>query len=242
MPKRKLKTREKALLQSDCCLEQKFEHFAKYVRRQRIARFLACYEIFKLQMHIKGSIVECGVHQGNGIMTWAKISSTLEPYGYQRKIIGFDTFAGFPEVENVDLSANPNAHKGFFKESYNVFEEMQLLIKEYDSNRFINQISKIELIMGDANLTIPEYLTKNKHLLISLLFLDFDIYKPTITALEHFVPRMPKGSIIAFDELNNPDWPGETQAVLEKFDLNKCPLKCFEFEPNISYLKIGGEK
>ena len=49
---------------------------------------------------------------------------------------------------------------------------------------------------------------------------------------------MPKGAIIAFDELNNPDWPGETQAILEKFDLNKYQLKCFEYEPNISYIVL----
>ncbi|HUX95592.1 MAG TPA: TylF/MycF/NovP-related O-methyltransferase [Bacteroidales bacterium] len=238
----KLEIGKNGLLKSSCTIEQKFEHFTKYVRRQRIARFLACYEIFKLQMHIKGSIVECGVHQGNGVMTWAKISSTLEPYNYQRKIIGFDTFAGFPAIQDADLSTNPNAHEGFFNEDYDVYEEMKLVIKEYDCNRFINQISKIELVKGDANKTIPEYLKKNHHTLVSLLFLDFDIYQPTITALEHFLPRMSKGSILAFDELNNPDWPGETQAVLEKFDLNKYPLKCFEFEPNISYIEIGGDK
>jgi hypothetical protein len=228
--------------QHSCTSEQKFEHFAKYVRRQRIARFLACYEIFKLQIHIKGSIVECGVHQGNGVMTWAKISSTLEPYGYQRKIIGFDTFSGFPSIDNIDKSFNPNAHKGFFKEDYDVFKELNTVIKDYDNNRFINQIPKIELIKGDANLTIPKYIEENRHTIVSLLFLDFDIYQPSITALEHFLPRMPKGSIIAFDELNNPDWPGETQAVLEKLDLNKYLLKCFEFEPNISYIVIGGDK
>ena len=48
-----------------------------------------------------------------------------------------------------------------------------------------------------------------------MLYLDFDIYEPTLTALENFLPRMPKGSVIAFDELNNPDWPGETMAFLE---------------------------
>jgi hypothetical protein len=229
---------KKTVMQTNCNMEKKIENFAKYIRRQRIARFLACYEIYKLQLHIKGSIVECGVHEGNGIMTWAKISSTLEPYNYHRKIIGFDTFSGFPAIAEADKSENSNAHAGFFKEDYDVFEEMKSVITEYDNNRFINHIPKVELIKGDANMTIPAFLEKNRHTIVSLLFLDFDIYQPTITSLEHFLPRMPKGSIIAFDELNNPDWPGETQAVLEKLDLNKYYLNCFGFEPNISYIVL----
>jgi hypothetical protein len=44
----------------------------------------------------------------------------------------------------------------------------------------------------------------NPHILISLLFLDFDLYKPTRVALEELVPKMPKGAVIAFDELDNP--------------------------------------
>ena len=80
------------------------ETFPKYARRQALARFLARYEIFKLQIGIKGSVVECGVHEGSGLMTWAKISSILEPYAYQRRVIGFDTFAGFPHIDEKDTA------------------------------------------------------------------------------------------------------------------------------------------
>jgi len=222
---------------SKCSTEKKVANFAKYVRRQTIARFLTCYEIFKRQIHTKGSVVECGVHHGGGLMTWAKLSSTLEPYNYHRKIIGFDTFSGFPEVSKIDLR-NPNTKEGMFLEEYDVYSELLEIIKEYDENRFINQISKVELVQGDASITISKYIKDNPHLIISLLFLDFDIYKPTTVALENFLPRMPKGAIIAFDEINNVDWPGETLALLEKFDLNLMQLECFEFEPNISFIQL----
>jgi hypothetical protein len=223
--------------QSKCPTEKKLANFSNYVRRQTIARFLAYTEIFKRQINIKGSIIECGVYNGGGIMNWAKLSSTLEPYNYHRKIIGFDTFEGFPELSEID-ALNKHSKQGMFCEEHNVFEEMKEVIKEYDENRFINHIPKVELIKGDANITIPKYLEENKHLVVSLLFLDFDIYQPTITALEHLLPRIPKGGIIAFDEINNQDWPGETQALLEKINLNSYRLECFEFEPNISFIQL----
>ena len=52
--------------ESNCAADKKLANFPKYVRRQNIARFLAQSEIFKLQLPVKGSIVECGVHHGGG--------------------------------------------------------------------------------------------------------------------------------------------------------------------------------
>src|SRR5262245_40486861 len=50
---------------------EKLENFAKYVPRQNLGRFLARYEIFKLIKDIQGSIVECGVLFGGGLMSFA---------------------------------------------------------------------------------------------------------------------------------------------------------------------------
>ena len=49
---------------------------------------------------------------------------------------------------------------------------------------------------------------------------------------------MSKGGIIAFDEVGNPDWPGETKALLESLDLNHYPLLQFPYEPNISFVTL----
>ncbi len=214
-------------------MTKEFKNFTKYVRRQDLARFMVQYEIFKRQLKIKGSVVECGVHHGAGIMAWAKISSILEPYNYRKKIIGFDTFEGFPSVADID-----NSKTGMFAEDYNIFEELSGCIKEYNENRFLNNIDKVELIKGDANKTIPTYIENNKHLLVSLLYLDFDIYEPTKTAINCFLPRMSKGSIIAFDEINNENWKGETMAMLESLNIKDYKIESFSFEPNISFIQL----
>ena len=57
--------------------EVKMENFPKYVRRQNITRFLALYEIFKRALPVKGSVVECGVNHGFGLMSWAKFSRAV---------------------------------------------------------------------------------------------------------------------------------------------------------------------
>lgn len=69
----------------------KFDHFEKYARRQAMARFMARYERFKLQMHIKGCIVEYGVHHGDGLMAWAKVAlQTFLPRMNRGSILAFD--------------------------------------------------------------------------------------------------------------------------------------------------------
>ncbi|MFC1903322.1 TylF/MycF/NovP-related O-methyltransferase [Chloroflexota bacterium] len=217
-------------------VEMKLENFTKYVRRQRLTRFLAQYELFKRVIDVKGSIIECGVYRGFGLMAWAQLSAILEPVDLTRRIYGFDTFGGFPATHEKDQSKFGKIDSGALC-SYSD-DELIELIKIYDSNRFLGHIPKVELIKGDAVKTIPEFVDDNKHLLVSLLFLDFDLYEPTRVAIECFFSRMPKGAIIAFDELDNPLWPGETLALLETIGINKLRIKRIEFDPYIGYAVI----
>jgi hypothetical protein len=214
-------------------VEIKLENFGKYVRRQHLKRFLAMYEVFKLVLPVKGSVVECGVYKGFGLMTWAKLSTMLEPENLTRRIYGFDTFAGFSSVSDKD--ANPVAaprEGALYADSY---EELQALIVEYDRDRFLGHIDKVHLVKGDVLETIPQFIGEHPHLVVSLLYLDMDLYEPTKVAIEHFVPRMPRGAVIAFDELDNPMWPGETLALLESLGIGKLELRRLEWDPYIGY-------
>lgn len=220
----------------------KLDNFERYVRRQSLSRFLARYELFKMTMDVKGSIVECGVHHGGGLFAWAKLSAALEPMAIHRKVIGFDTFEGFPEVDGADAAArtaNPELRKGGFAAASSTYDELVECAGEYDANRFLSQFPKIELVRGDATRTIPAYVAENSHLLVSILFLDFDIYAPTKVALEHLLRRVPKGGIVAFDEINNAAWKGETVAMMEVLgSLNSFAVQKFPFDPNIAYIRI----
>lgn len=213
--------------------EVKLENFTKYVRRQHLKRFLALYEVFKLALPVKGSIVECGVFRGFGLMAWAKLSAMLEPENLTRRIYGFDTFHGFPSIQSQDRSPFAQPRPGdLFADSYH---ELKQLIHEYDRDRFLGHIPKIELIPGNIAESVPEFLTTHPHLVVSLLYLDVDLYDPTKIALNAFVPRMPKGSVLVFDELDNPIWPGETSAALDAVGLQNLRLRRLEWDPYISF-------
>lgn len=214
----------------------RLDEFPKYVRRQRIARLLALYEVFKEALPVKGSVVNCGVFRGFSLAAFAHFSSILEPANMRRHVYGFDTFQGFADVATEDrrgvrvpragdLAADPRA-------------ELEALTRIHDRNRYLGNRPKVTLIAGDARETIPAFLRDNGHVLVSLLFLDFDLYEPTRVAIQQLVPRMPKGAILAFDELDHPVWPGETLALLETIGVRRLALLRSPFDPHVAYAKL----
>lgn len=216
----------------------KLSSFVKYVRRQDISRFLAKNELFKLQLDVPGVVIECGCYAGAGIMTYAQLSSIYEPYNHQRRIYGFDTFSGFPSVGNKDTNTDIKPSTGDLFVNSRIVEEIQQSIRLHDGNRALNHIPKTELVIGDATETIPQFLQDNQHIIVSLLYLDFDLYAPTKVSLELLLDRMPKGAVLAFDEINTKNYPGETVALQEVVGLKNMRLKKTPFDPYISYAVI----
>jgi len=219
-------------------LIEKIEAFPKYVSRQALAKFFTKYELFQKILNVNGSIVECGCLHGAGTLTWAKLSAIFEPSNHTRKVFSFDTFEGFPSVDEKDTATGTfhdlkegglaGSPEGSVREAVRIF----------DLNRAINHIEKVKLIKGDILHTADPFVADNPQLVVAMLYLDFDLYEPTKKALEVFVPRMPKGAVVVFDELNAEIFPGETQAVDEVLGLSNLRIQRFPFDSYVSYAVI----
>lgn len=94
------------------------------------------------------------------------------------------------------------------------------------------------MVKGDVLNTLDEFINDNQHLLIALLYMDLDIYKPTKFVLERLLKRVPKGGIVAFDELNHRAFPGETAALLEVIDVKNVEIRRVPFCSRISYFVV----
>ena len=214
-------------------VEVRLETFPRYARRKTITRFITLYELFKLAVGVKGSVIECGVFRGFSLMTWSHLSAVLEPANLTRRIYGFDSFEGFPSITEHDHNLHKTAACGELHS--NSYDELLRLIDLYNQDRFLGHIDKVHLIKGNVVETIPRFVEENPHLVVSLLFLDVDLYEPTKTAIEQFWPRMPRGSVIALDQMDNPIWPGEARAVLDTIGVRNLQLKRFEWDPYVTY-------
>jgi hypothetical protein len=229
-------TREEYWRRNGDRVGQKLSAFPKFVDRTSLSRFLVKNEIFNRIRPIQGSIVECGVRYGGGLFTWANLSALYEPLNHRRRVIGFDTFEGFPSVAVQDRPDEvKRATVGGV--SGGSIEDIQQAIMIFDEDRPLGNIPKIEVIKGNFMHTAGHYLADNQHLVVSLLYLDFDIYEPTKKALEVFLPRMPKGAVVAFDEIHCEEWPGETIALQEVAGISNVRLERMPFS-SISWWQI----
>lgn len=216
---------------------EKLQNFSKFVPRQDLTNFLAKYELFKKILSVPGSIIECGLGFGGGLMTFAHLSSIFEPINFERKIIGFDSFSGLTKISEEDkLSVSKFAKVGGF--SINSYDDLKECVELFDKNRFLNHVQKIEIIKGDAVQTIPKYIKRYPSTIVSLLYLDFLAYEPTKVALKYFIPRMPKGSIIALNVLNDKHWPGTTKVLLESIKINELKFERFSFTPYTQFVVL----
>ena len=228
---------EDAFTRSSVPLIDTLEAFPRFATKRSMARFLVKHEIFKKIIGTTGIIVECGVFNGAGLFTWAQLSNIYEPTNYTRKMVGFDTFTGFPEVnDKLDNAGVLTSKPGDLHGSS--LDELMISVDKYNSERHLSHIPNVELVQGDFLKTADTYLQKNPHTIISLLYLDFDLYEPTKKALDIFLPRMPKGSIVAFDEINCNSFPGETKALDDVMGIRNHRINRFAFDPWISYIEL----
>ncbi len=113
------------------------------------------------------------------------------------------------------------------------------MLAYHESEAPISHLRKFELVKGDASKSVPAYLKEHPEIILSFVYFDFDIYQPTRDVLEAIKPHLVKNSIVAFDELNCPEYPGETVALREVVGLNNCELRRSPITPWLSYMIWG---
>lgn len=214
---------------------EKLIAFPKYIPRQRLTDLLSSYEIVKRILNLQGSIVDCGVYRGRSLMMFAQLSAILEPMNYQRRVIGFDTFRGFLKLGPEDASGTHPQKKVGGYSAETAYTDLLRAIELFDQNRFLSHIPKVQLVKGDIEKTGPQFVKENPHLVVSLLNLDLSLYGPTRAAIRTFVPRMPKGGVIMFGEMNCPDFSGEVSAVLEEIGIRNLRIERNTFDTMASF-------
>jgi len=208
-----------------------------FSNRQTISRLIYINKLYEKIIDIPGAICEFGVHYGGNLSLLSNLRGIHEPYNYTRKIYGFDTFTGFKN-DFIIKERKIGWKKGDYNlpKKYDIF--LSEILKLHEKNSPISHKRKFELIKGDIKKTFPKFLKQNSHLLVSLAFFDLDLYKPTVAVLKNIVKIIPKGGIIAFDDINNPDFPGETIALQETLGIKKFKINKDKDNPQQTWIQL----
>lgn len=208
-------------------------HILSVIPVQSVSRIMYYNEIYKNIIDVPGVICEFGVQWGGGLAQLLHCRNFYEPHNVGRIIYGFDTFEGFVGTDTRDGSV---VSEGDYKTADGYFSQLHQILMAHESFQPRQHVQKTFLIKGDAAVTIDNWLNDNPHAIISMAIFDMDIYKPTKVVLEKILPRLTKGSVLVFDELNHPAFPGETLALSEVIGLQKVRLRKTRWQPHSSYL------
>ncbi|MCA9460000.1 MAG: crotonobetainyl-CoA--carnitine CoA-transferase [Nanoarchaeota archaeon] len=208
-----------------------------FLRRQQLSRLLFLNEVYKKIVNVHGNIFEFGVRWGQNLSTLISLRGIYEPFNYTRKIVGFDTFSGFPSINEKDGEAE-TVKVGALSVTENYEDYLENILKFHESENPISHIKKFEIVKGDVTHTLDNYLNSHPETIIAFAYFDFDIYEPTKFCLERIKKYLCKGSIIGFDELNHPEWPGETIAFKEILGLSNYRIERLPYSPTTSFIEV----
>ena len=206
------------------------------LKTETLSGILALNEIYQKILDIPGAICEFGVHWGATSSTLINLRNLYEPYNYTRVLYSFDTFEGFVNLDNNDGELNKI---GDYKSLPNYEKTLEEILKIHEGFGPNSHLQKFELIKGDASITIDTWLEENPQATIALAIFDMDLYAPTKKVLEKIIPRLTKGSVLLFDELNCKNFPGETQAVDEVLGINNLKLRKLPWQAKLAYAIYG---
>ena len=204
------------------------------IQRQTLSRILYYNLLYQKIVGVPGCILEFGVQWGSTLAQLIALRGIYEPYNHSRHIYGFDTFEGFFSTsENHDGShlrdTDYSVYSGYEK-------DLEEILKIHENNCPLSHIKKFSLIKGDVSKTSLQWTNDNPQAIVAMAIFDMDIYQPTKDALTAILPRLTRGSLLIFDELNCSIFPGETEAVKEVLGLNNLKLEHYPHAPNCAWV------
>ena len=204
--------------------DQLLANLGLYLESKDLSRLLFLDSIYRRIVGIQGVVFEFGTRWGQNIAVFSALRGIYEPFNRHRKLVAFDTFAGFPSIHPKDGNSDL-MKKGQLALSQDYDRYLESVLSAHERLNPLAHIKKFSLRKGDAVHEIGKYLEENPQTIVALAYFDFDLYEPTKKCLEAIRQRLTKGSVVVFDELNDPDSPGETLALMETFGLRNIHLE-----------------
>lgn len=176
------------------------------VNAEWIQRLLYFDRLLEQTGDVEGDVVECGVAGGQSL---AMFASLLRERKRDRRIWGFDSWAGLPSPSPVDLESDQSvAESGMFAWASPAVVHTELRAHGFDEAFAARMVT---LVSGAFEETLQRYRGT-----IALLHVDADLYESYRTVLDRLWPFVALGGIAAFDEYDDfGAWPGARRAVDE---------------------------
>jgi hypothetical protein len=133
--------------------EELVDNLPLFLRRQPLADLLSIDALYRMVLDIPGVIMEFGVHRGRHAALFTALRSVYEPYNPHRRVIGFDTFEGFPDVAAVD-ELGRSAVQGKFALPNGYADYLREVVSAHEADEPLGHIRRTLLVEGDIRETL----------------------------------------------------------------------------------------
>lgn len=206
-----------------------------YMRSSVLAKILFLNELYWLILDLPGVIVEFGTWWGQNLTVFENLRAIYEPFNQNRRIIGFDTFKGYPSISDKDRLSE-TIKVGGYKVTENYRAYLEELIDYHEKNNVLANVKKHQVVEGDVVETVPRFFKENPETVIALAYFDMALYEPTKVCLETIKPHLVRGSVIMLDDFNWHEYPGETIAFKEVFKGEKYSARRSRFMTDRTFI------
>lgn len=184
-----------------------YNQFLNVGTLDRFTKLLARHELYQRVVSLPGDVVEAGVFKGAGLLYWARLIQIFNGSS-GRRVIGFDTFEGYPGALRPEERATATRFEADAQFEPVTVEQLT------GAAAGLGLAHRVELVKGDAVVSVPQYAASNPGFRVALLNLDFDTYESTLVCLKQLYPLVVPGGIVAFDDYGVRGW-GESDAADE---------------------------
>lgn len=143
------------LVQSPIPPDYLIDNLSVYMRRHQLADLLSMDALYRMLPEVPGSSMEFGVLHDRHLATPTALRSIYEPYNSLRRIVGFDTFTGFPEdigdVDEVSTSAVP----GRFATPDGEVDHLREVLAAREATEPFAHTQRSFVVQGDVRATVP---------------------------------------------------------------------------------------
>lgn len=217
--------------------EELIANLGLFTRSVILAKTLYLNELYERIIDKPGVLMEFGVWWGANLAVLGSLRAIYEPYNRMRKVIGFDTFEGYPTVSAEDGTSKHASVGGYaMPEGYEHY--LADVLATHEDDNVLDHVRKFELVKGDAPVMLKAYLDAHPETVVAMAYLDLAMYEPTKSILESILPRMVRGGVIALDELGSARFPGETRAFQEIVGVGRFKMERSRFLPDRTIVTI----
>jgi len=161
-------------------------------------RFYSLIQITKyiLKSNNNYDFAECGCWRGHSSYL---ISTLIKESKKKISFHIFDSFEGLSEfsIEDKELFYKNEEYK---EKTSSQFSSSKNFVK----NKVLKDFNFVKIYKG----WIPERFKEVEKIKFSLVHIDVDLYKPTLSSLEFFFPKIVKGGALICDDYNASAFPG----------------------------------